>query len=103
MFKDALRPWIPDHILDREKMGFGVPLGDWFRGSLRELPAEILLDPRTTERGYFKPDRVRAIIDRHMSGVEDTSNKIWALLQLELWLRTYVDSAVPAPVSINVA
>ena len=101
-FKDSLRPWLPDHILDRPKMGFGVPLGDWFRGALRDLPAEILLDPRSLERGYFREEGLRAIIDRHRSGAEDTSNKIWALIQLELWHRTYVDAARPAPVAIAV-
>ncbi len=48
------------------------------------------------------PRQVRSIIDRHLSGAEDTSNKIWALLQLELWLRTYVDSERPAPLAIPV-
>jgi asparagine synthase (glutamine-hydrolysing) len=97
IFKDALRPWIPDHILSRQKMGFGVPIGDWFRGALRSLPADVLLDDRSLARGYFRPDAVRGIIDRHMRGEEDTSNKIWALLQLELWLRTYVDVQQPEP------
>jgi len=99
--KDAMRPWLPDRILDRRKMGFGVPIGDWFRGALRELPAEVLLDRRSLDRGYFRPEAVRSIIDRHMSGAEDTSNKIWALLQLELWLRTYVDAAKPEPVAVS--
>jgi asparagine synthase (glutamine-hydrolysing) len=103
VFKDALRPWLPDHILDRQKMGFGVPLGDWFRGALRELPADVLLDERSLDRGYFRPEAVRGIIDRHLRGEEDTSNKIWALLQLELWLRTYVDAAEPAPLSLALA
>jgi asparagine synthase (glutamine-hydrolysing) len=101
-FKDALRGWLPDHILDRKKMGFGVPIGDWFRGALADLPGEILLDPRSLDRGYFRPEAVRAIIDRHRSGAEDTSNKIWSLLQLELWLRTYVDVATPAPVATSI-
>jgi asparagine synthase (glutamine-hydrolysing) len=100
-FKDALRGWLPDHILDRRKMGFGVPIGDWFRGALADLPGEILLDPRSLERGYFRPEAVKAIIDRHRSGAEDTSNKIWALLQLELWLRTYIDAQRPAPVALS--
>jgi asparagine synthase (glutamine-hydrolysing) len=103
VFKDALRPWLPDHILDRRKMGFGVPIGDWFRGALRDLPGEVLLDPRSLGRGYFREDAVRAIIDRHLSGAEDTSNKIWALLQLELWLRTYVDAPRPEPVTMSIA
>jgi asparagine synthase (glutamine-hydrolysing) len=103
VFKDALRPWFPDHILDRQKMGFGVPIGEWFRGALRDLPSEVLLDTRSTDRGWFRPAEVRRIIDRHMSGAEDMSNKIWAMLQIELWLRTYVDAETPRPVELAVA
>lgn len=101
-FRDALRPWLPDHILDREKMGFGVPIGDWFRGPLKDLPGDILLDPRSTERGYFRQDRVRSIVERHLSGTEDNTRKLWALIQLELWQRTYVDAETPAPVAVSV-
>jgi asparagine synthase (glutamine-hydrolysing) len=102
VFKDALRGWLPGSILDRPKMGFGVPIGDWFRGPLRDLPTDVLLDPRSLERGYFREQAIRSIIDRHRSGAEDTSNKIWALLQLELWQRTYVDRQHPAPVAVPV-
>lgn len=102
VLKDAMRPWLPDHILDRKKMGFGVPIGDWFRGALRDLPGEVLLDPRALERGMFQESAVRAIIDDHRSGTRDNSNKIWALLQLELWLRTYIDASTPAPVAMAV-
>ena len=83
-------------------MGFGVPLADWFRGALRDLPGEVLLDPRSLERGYFRESAVRGLIDRHLGGAEDTSNKLWALLQLELWLRTYVDAERPAPVAVSI-
>lgn len=102
VFKDALRAWIPDRILDRKKMGFGVPIADWFRGALRDLPGEILLDPATLARGFFREERVRDMIERHLAGTEDTSNKIWALLQLELWMRTYVDAERPQPIPMSV-
>jgi asparagine synthase (glutamine-hydrolysing) len=103
IFKRAMRPWIPDEILDRRKMGFGVPLADWFRGPLRDLPAEVLLDPHSLERGYFRERAVRDLIHRHLVGTEDTSNKIWALLQLELWMRTYVDAERPQQVAMSTA
>jgi asparagine synthase (glutamine-hydrolysing) len=95
VFKDALRPWLPDHILDRRKMGFGVPLADWFRGGMRALPGDILLDPRSLERGMFRRATVERLIAEHHSGARDHSNRLWSLLQLELWLRTYVDAALP--------
>jgi len=100
-FKRAMRPWIPDEILDRRKMGFGVPLAEWFRGPLRDLPEEILLDTRSLERGYFRERAIRDLIDRHQRGAEDTSNRIWALLQLELWMRTYVDAERPQQVAMS--
>ena len=62
IFKDAIRPWIPDDVLDRPKQGFGVPLRDWFRDELAELPREILLDERSTDRGLFNDGVVRRLI-----------------------------------------
>jgi asparagine synthase (glutamine-hydrolysing) len=93
--KDALRPWVPDHILDRPKMGFSVPLADWLRGPLRRLPEDVLLDRRSLERGLFREPAVRALIDDHARRRADNSRKLWALLQLELWFRAYVDAALP--------
>lgn len=104
VYKDALRPWLPDALLDRPKMGFRVPLGDWFRGPLRHLPGDVLLDPRTLERGMFRPAEVRALVDDHASGAVDNEHRIWTLMQLELWLRTYVDAApAPAPIALSAA
>jgi asparagine synthase (glutamine-hydrolysing) len=102
IFKDALRPWLPDHILDREKQGFAVPLAGWLRGPLRELPREILLDPRSLERGFFREAQLRRIIEDHVSDVRDSSKQLWALIQLELWLRTFVDARARGPVALDV-
>ena len=66
LFKDALRPWLPDHLLDRPKWGFGVPIAAWFRGPLRDLPREILLD-EATARARALPRAVRARSDRPAS------------------------------------
>jgi asparagine synthase (glutamine-hydrolysing) len=101
ILKDALRPWLPDRILNRPKMGFDVPVGAWFRGPLRELPAEVLLDARATERGIFRPAELRRLIDAHRSGAEEHGKRLWALLQLELWLRTYLDGEVSGPLSLQ--
>src|SRR5207248_7358200 len=54
LFKDAMRGWLPDRILDRPKQGFGIPLCEGFRGALRDLPGEVLLDPRSLDRGLFR-------------------------------------------------
>ena len=93
--KDALRAWIPDHVLDRPKMGFSVPLAEWFRGRLRDLPAEILLDPGSLERGLFREGSLRRLIDDHLDLRADNARQLWALIQLELWFRSYIDPALP--------
>jgi asparagine synthase (glutamine-hydrolysing) len=102
IFKDALRPWLPDHILDRPKQGFGVPLGTWFRGEMRELPREILLDRSTLDRGWFREEKVKKLLDDHQSGEQDNTNKIWSLIQLELWLRMFIDTKPTSPTTVNV-
>ena len=103
ILKDALRPWLPESILFREKMGFSVPVDAWFRGELRELPAEVLLDPAALGRGMFQESAVRGLIDDHRTGRADNGGRIWALLQLELWQRSYVDSVRTAPLALDVA
>jgi asparagine synthase (glutamine-hydrolysing) len=103
IFKDALRPWLPTHILDRAKWGFGPPIGNWFRGELKELPREILLDPGSLQRGFFREESLRRFVDEHVTGARDHTNKIWALIQLELWLRTFIDSKADRPLTLNSA
>jgi asparagine synthase (glutamine-hydrolysing) len=103
LLKEAVRPWLPDAVIDREKMGFGVPLASWFRGSLRQLPETILLDPVAVDRGIFRPDRVRRLIDQHLSGTRDNASRIWALIQLELWFRTYIDQLSLVPLSLHLS
>jgi asparagine synthase (glutamine-hydrolysing) len=62
ILKAAVRSWLPGIDLDRPKMGFAVPLARWLREGLRELPAEVLLNPVSLARGYFRPERVRTLI-----------------------------------------
>ena len=99
LLKDVARHWVPDHILDRKKQGFSPPLASWLRGDLKDLAATILLDPRAVDRGLLEPQRVRALIDDHVQGRDDNAEAIWTMLQLELWFRTYVDGAAPAPLA----
>jgi asparagine synthase (glutamine-hydrolysing) len=91
IMRQALRGWLPDEILDRPKQGFSVPVGDWFRGDLREHVREVLLDPATLDRGYFEPAAVRAIVDRQASGFDTDSKRVWALFMLEQWHRQFAD------------
>ena len=104
IFKQALRGWLPECILERKKMGFRIPFGEWLRGDLRALPGEVLLDPRALDRGLFREDRLREIVAEHLNGSRDHAQRIWTLLQLELWLRTYVDrDPVHGPLAVSLA
>jgi asparagine synthase (glutamine-hydrolysing) len=93
LLKAAMRGVVPDEILDRPKMGFGVPLGRWFREDLRHLPSEVLLDPRSIQRGYMRRSEIERLIKQHQAGEGDHSLRLWVLLQLEMWHREVVDSA----------
>ena len=95
VLRDALRGWIPDEILDRPKRGFMVPLVDWFRDDLRDVAYDTLLDPVAIDRGMFRKEAVRDLLDRHQAGA-DNSHPIWTLLMLELWQREFVDRAPEA-------
>ncbi|HEV2060392.1 MAG TPA: asparagine synthase (glutamine-hydrolyzing) [Solirubrobacteraceae bacterium] len=100
ILRRALKPWLPEAILQRPKMGFEVPLAEWFRGELSDLPGTILLDETARSRGMFRPDEVQRLISEHAARSANHASKLWALLQLELWLRTYVDRVPQGPVSL---
>ena len=97
ILKAALRETLPDSILDRPKMGFGVPLAKWFREDLREMAYDILLSKSALERGYFQPKRVETLLSRHCHGLEDNAEGLWDLLNLELWHRTFIDAGCEEP------
>lgn len=87
IFKEAFKDLLPPAIARRGKMGFGVPLGPWFRTELRHLYAETVLSPEAMGRGYFRPEAVRALWEEHQTGRRDHGYKLWALLMLEMWHR----------------
>jgi asparagine synthase (glutamine-hydrolysing) len=97
VLKDALRGIVPDAILERNKMGFGVPLPRWFREDLRELPGELLLAADSRALTYVRRDAIERLIRDHREGRADHARRLWALLSLELWHREVVE-APPMPV-----
>ena len=83
---------LPRTVLEHRKMGFLVPLAEWFRGPLRGYVEDLLLGERARSRGLFRPQAVRALVRAHMSRDTDASWKLWSLLNVELWHRTWIDS-----------
>jgi len=86
---------LPPEVLARGKTGFGVPLAQWFRGELRPLARELLLDERARSRGWFRTEAVERLLVDHDAGRADNGHRLWTLTMLELWQRTHVDSPVP--------
>jgi asparagine synthase (glutamine-hydrolysing) len=93
ILKKAAAGLLPGEILERRKQGFGVPLGLWFRGGLRELFADTLLSPTSRSREYFQPAFVRRLVDEHASGTHDHTWKLWQLVVFERWHQQYVEGS----------
>jgi asparagine synthase (glutamine-hydrolysing) len=93
--KKALAPHVPDEILHRRKAGFPVPYEAWLRNDLGEWVNGVLRDPRTVSRGYFQPRTIEGLIQRYQAGA-GYAKEIFALVVLELWHRTFVDSQLQA-------
>jgi asparagine synthase (glutamine-hydrolysing) len=93
VLKEVAATLLPAEILNRRKQGFGVPLGTWFRGNLRELFADTLLSAGSLQRGYFQPVFVRQILAEHLSGKRDHTLRLWQLVVFEKWHQQYADSA----------
>jgi asparagine synthase (glutamine-hydrolysing) len=94
ILKKALKGLLPEEILKRGKMGFGIPIGKWFRYQLKDYIREILLDTRNLQRGYFTRESIRQLLDEHISGKVDHGYRLWALLNLELWHRMFIDGTL---------
>lgn len=87
---------LPPSIRARPKMGFGVPVARWFRRELKEFVTGHLLDRSCLDRGYFVESEIRRLVDEHVEERFDHGARLWSLLVLELWHRTWIDGEVPS-------
>ena len=90
ILKDVARSLVPAELIDRPKMGFGIPRAEWLRTGMKEMVIDTLTDKTATQRGWFNASQVRKVTESHMAG-EDKDNIIWPMLMLELWARTWLD------------
>ena len=90
VLKSMLHGHVSDVLIDRPKMGFSVPIDGWFRSKLREMATELLLSTRSLQRGYFERIEIIRLLDEHSRINHGT--RLWDLLMLELWHRTYIDA-----------
>jgi asparagine synthase (glutamine-hydrolysing) len=98
VLRAALRDLVPREILERRKMGFPVPIGRWLRGPFWPLVDELVLGPRTRERGLFEPSAVRRLAEEHRAGAAEHGARLWLLANLEIWQRIFLDGEEPTRV-----
>jgi asparagine synthase (glutamine-hydrolysing) len=91
VLREAMRGLLPASILDRPKMGFPVPFAEWTRASWNAVARDVLLDRRARERGLFDSVAVERLLHDHAEGRADGGDRIWSLLNVELWYRTFID------------
>jgi asparagine synthase (glutamine-hydrolysing) len=91
VLREAMKGVLPESILHRPKMGFPVPFAGWVRGAWNSVARDVLLDRRSRERGIIDPANVERLLADHSAGRTEGGDRIWSLLNLELWYRTFID------------
>jgi asparagine synthase (glutamine-hydrolysing) len=92
VLRESMKGLIPESILNRPKMGFPVPFAAWTRGSWNAVARDVLLDSRSRQRGLIDPAAVDRLLRDHLEGRTNGGDRIWSLLNLELWHRTFIDN-----------
>ncbi len=85
ILREVLARYLPRHLFDRPKMGFGVPVGDWLRTDLRVWAEDLLSEDRLKRGGLFQTDIVRNLWGQHLSGKRNLQHQLWPLLMFEAW------------------
>jgi len=91
LLKKVAAKLVPSEVIYRRKMGFGVPIGSWFRGEMKDFVRSVLLSDKSLKRGIIKPEMMQKYVDEHTSGKFDHAFQIWSLLMLELWFQRFID------------
>jgi asparagine synthase (glutamine-hydrolysing) len=100
ILRKAFADLLPPSVARRRKMGFGVPLGRWFRGELRDYVADLLLDSSARYTPFLSAPYVHELVNRHQVGLINSSLQLWSIVSFELWLRSlpqWLRRAVPQP------
>ncbi|MFN8580278.1 MAG: asparagine synthase (glutamine-hydrolyzing) [Gemmatimonadaceae bacterium] len=101
VLREAMREWLPPEILSRKKMGFPVPVGAWLRGQFRPLLDAFVVGERALSRGYFRADELQRLVASHVSGEQNHAERLWALINFEIWQRVFLDGESPADIRMN--
>jgi asparagine synthase (glutamine-hydrolysing) len=93
---------LPDAILNRQKLGFPTPYSQWLSGPQVDTVKDLLLEERAVNRGLFKSESVERLFAEHRTNLHDHSDKLWRLLNLEIWHRVFIDRD-PEPLGASAA
>jgi asparagine synthase (glutamine-hydrolysing) len=99
IFREAVKDLVPRTILTRPKMGFPVPVGRWLRGAFSRVLDEFVLSPRALARDFFNPAALTSLVREHTSGRARHDDRLWLLLNLEIWQRVCCEGEDPIRLS----
>ena len=91
ILKSAVKSLLPEEILNKPKKGFAIPVAKWLRSELAPLVKENLLDEKSISRGFFEQRMLKKMVNEHIDGRRNWSNRLWEFLVLELWFREFID------------
>lgn len=89
LLRKILYRHVPRELIDRPKMGFGIPVNRWLRKELRPLLDEYLGEDRVRREGFLRPEGVERVVREHLSGRRDHQYRLWALLVFAMWVERY--------------
>ncbi|QQR64939.1 hypothetical protein IPH92_05320 [Candidatus Kaiserbacteria bacterium] len=91
ILKELMKSYLPARIVGRKKKGFGIPIGAWIRGELRDIFTKTLLEGKLVQSGLFKREGLAILLQSHQDGVSDNRKKLWTLFVLALWMEEWYE------------